>query len=392
MRRILLLIAVLAVLLTPSVAGAIPGIPIVICGVGDLKPCSPCDLFTTFKNIIDFVLLGITGPVAAFMIVWAGGTMLVSAGTPALYNQGKKLLQDTLIGVTIILSAWIVTNFLLKALVTGNQADNWYEFSCPAGLSDIVNIETAFPSGAPPAIPPARPAPPSDIHAEYPNAPTSLGATCLSQKYDLCNAIGPNGQAYACGSCPAYENWDDGSGNTSNLFAKFGNARLLESIMVAESSCRIKANSAAAAYGPMQMLVPTAAKHVQECQVYVYKTEGDPPQQVIATNPDGSQQYVNITAGWLMSEVNAEKIICLANAEINALKGACGSDPRNIAAGYNSGPGWCVTSRDCAGMNSCAGGQMKAWECPWDDRAHTVCNTGLNETKGYAPKVAKCAR
>ena len=148
MRRFLPhILIVAAIVFIPMTAHA----AIVSCGSTGQAPCSPCDLFATFHNLIDFVLRDVTGPLAAALIVVAGGMMLFAGAKPKLYSDGKELLKNTLIGVAIILLSWVFVNFLIKSLSTGNAGDAWYQFSCPAGLSDIVNIETTFPSVTPPA-------------------------------------------------------------------------------------------------------------------------------------------------------------------------------------------------------------------------------------------------
>jgi hypothetical protein len=150
MRRAFLFSIIIVGLLAPTIAGAASWIPIVPCGSAGQQPCSPCDLFKAFHNVIDLVLYGITGPVAAFMVVVAGGMMLLSRGNVNWYKNGLQILRNTMIGVSIILLSWVFTNFLIKSLGTGSATDAWYQFSCPAGLASIVNIETTFPSGTPP--------------------------------------------------------------------------------------------------------------------------------------------------------------------------------------------------------------------------------------------------
>lgn len=155
MRRFIFPIIIAAVIMVPTVAQAVSWIPVVPCGSTGQEACSPCHLWEAFHNVMDLVLYGMTGPIAAFLIVIAGGRMLLSAGNATQFKKGKEMLTNTLIGVTIILLSWVFVNFLIKSLATGSQGDSWYQFTCPAGLSDIVNIETEFPSVTPPPPPSA---------------------------------------------------------------------------------------------------------------------------------------------------------------------------------------------------------------------------------------------
>lgn len=135
---------------------AVTWLPIVPCGSTGQDVCTPCHLFQALHNAIDLVLYGITGPVAAFMIVLAGGMMLLSAGNARLYSQGKTILKNTLIGVAIILLSWVFVNFLIKSLEKGNTYDSWYEFTCPAFLQVQ---ESALPSPVAPQGNASSPAP-----------------------------------------------------------------------------------------------------------------------------------------------------------------------------------------------------------------------------------------
>ncbi len=359
MRKVLFGITILGLILVPAVASAVSWIPIVPCGGATQVPCTPCSIFEAFKHIIDLVLYGITGPIAAFMIVYAGGMMLLGGGKPALYSEGKKYLTNTLIGVAIILLSWVVTNFLIKSLITGGQGNSWYEFSCPVGLSAIKPIETTIP---PKSTPPPLPAP-TILLPKYGGVATIGGG----------EAMGPGGLLLSCTSTKNAECPKDGRcPQFRSYLSKYSeNAKLLEAIMFNESSCLIKPRpSGAGSFGLMQIQPATANANKTGCNV-----TGD------------------ITSSWLQSEQNVAEIICIANNYVNALKRSCGSDPLGIAAGYNGGQGACLTSRDCSGISSCVDGKtMRRWECPWDDAAHKIANTGYRETRRYAPKVAACAK
>lgn len=356
MRRTLLSLIIAVIVLAPATASAVDWFPIVPCGGSQQVACTPCDLFKTFKNVIDMVLIGITGPIAAFMIVWAGGMMLLGGAKPELFIQGKKILWNTLWGVSIILLAWLFTNTLIKSLATGSQFDAWYEFSCPEGLSRIPPIDTVLPTGGAPVALPAA----IEIAPIYGGAPT-LGSTTDSCGKDIrCAKPGPV-------KCPRLEQYT----------AKYANANLLQAIMLNESSCRINPPpSGAGAYGLMQIQPATAKKFVEACDLYTTGTDG-------VRTPDP------IDAGFLQSEINTAKIVCIASKLLDSLVRSCGTNPLHLAAGYN-GSRACEPSVSCAQTPSCSGGNMRRWECPWNNVAHTSVNTGYEETRKYAPKVAAC--
>lgn len=368
MRRYLLSIIVIGICFAPAIALAAPAVswfPIVPCGRSGQANCTPCDLFATFKHIIDLVLYGVTGPIAAFIIVWAGGLMLISGDNAGRFKQGQDLLRNTLYGCAIILAAWLVTNTLIKTLATGNAYDAWYEFSCPESLAVIKPIETVLPTGGP--------------VVEMPKSTVLTAALAgidvVDSRTDLCASD------IACpkpGVCSAFTKYTD----------KLSNGKLVQAIMLNESACRIHPPpSGAGAYGLMQLKPDTAARFRETCKVYTPDKSGNPPKDA-----SGKIQYDSIDAGWLQSDVNVEKIICIGSEYLKSLVGACGSDARGLAAGYNGGPGACEPSRDCAKMSSCSGGTMRRWECLWDNTSHTVANRGFLETRNYAPKVAACAQ
>lgn len=344
----------------PSVL-AVDWFPIVPCGSSGQAACTPCDLFKTFKNIIDLVLYGITGPIAAFMIVWAGGLMLLGGANPKLYSQGTTMLKNTLIGVSIILLSWLATSTLIKTLATGNAYDAWFEFSCPVGLSAIPPIETVLPTGGPKPV----------IPAATVLTPKFAGTATLADTVNLC---GGDIKCPKPGSCPAQ----------AKRTGKYPNAKLLQAIMLNESSCLVNPPpSGAGAYGIMQLKPETAARFRVQCKL-THKEK----------DKDGNDVDVpdEITPAWLTSEINLDKIVCVGSEFLKSLTGECGTDARNLAAGYNGGPGACKPSTDCAQVPSCSGGTMRRWECPWDNTAHTIANTGYIETRNYAPKVAVCAK
>lgn len=377
-RRLLIFLVIGAAFLIPVAAQAADWLPIVPCGSDSRNQpiCNPCHLFQTAKNITDLILYGITGPIAAFMIVFSGGQMLISAGNPAVYGAAQKRLTNVMYGVGIILLAWLATNFLIKTLGNGTVGDTWNEFTCPVGLASITNIQTEFPAGAPPQFQVPEVLPSEQLSA------LPFGAVCPDSNVKLYFAPG----TIDCGGCPKYQS------AIATYAGKFGvSASLLESIMYHESGCVLKSNGGAGAYGLMQVKPDTVKEFRDICDVYQKKEDGS-----YHYDADGNKEPIEITPGWLMSAQSAEASICLSAAYIkNRIMPSCGSDPRNIAAGYNAGEGYCRLSKDCQGLTSPAGGPLRAWECLWDNPEHTVCNAdraggSLEETRRYAPRVAAC--
>ena len=165
---------------------------------------------------------------------------------------------------------------------------------------------------------------------------------------------------------------------------------LIASIMFGESSCNVSAynkiqnpdGSYSESCGPMQMQIGTARDFQSQCGI-----------------------TTTITCDWLRNPANINQTVCLGAKYIESLaRGRCGSNVRHIAAGYNGGSGYCGVSRDCDGEKNCDGQPMKAWECPYDNETHTLCNTicvttacntdrdhpGFLETRKYAPAILAC--
>lgn len=155
------MISILILLLLPSFASAIavPGWPIVPCGlskdnpatpdINEGTPCTRCDLFQLLKNIVDFTIGGLMPPVAVLLFVWAGFLILMGGANPGLVSKGKEIFSNTFFGIVIMLAAWMITNTIIQSVGSKyNNAQNWFQFTC---------VETA------PVVPPVVGRPPSPV-------------------------------------------------------------------------------------------------------------------------------------------------------------------------------------------------------------------------------------
>jgi len=331
----LLFISVLTLLLLPSFAFAVdvPGLPLVPCGTSTTAPCTQCDLFQLLKNVIDFTVGGLMPPLAALLFIWGGLLLLVGGANPGWVAQGKTIFTNTFYGVMVMLAAWMITNTLIKSVgATYDTADTWWQFTCTTDVS-----------GAPP-----------DVSG---TPPVDGGACGQSWEQNLCEPRQMTCSASACSQYTSAINKYAGGAASANL---------LKAIMMKESTCDASAESQAGSYGLMQLQPLTANMYKQNCGV----TE-------------------DITGIWLKS--HPEESICIAAAYIRGLdQSACGGSVRTLAAGYNGGGGACDPSQVCVGETSCDGGSVQRWECLYDDKEPSVCNTGYAETRDYATKVLYC--
>ena len=117
---------------TPNLWGTPPGFwgPLVSCTGNYLSsnsdgttpnPCtSLCDLVGTFINIVYFGMsIGIF-IIAPIMIVTGGIMILMAGANPGMLETGKKALTATVVGLVIVLSAYLIVNTFVTVLnITG---------------------------------------------------------------------------------------------------------------------------------------------------------------------------------------------------------------------------------------------------------------------------------
>ena len=133
-KKIIVLVVLFFVFFPVFVQAAPDWWPIVPCGTSvNPAECTKCDLFRLFKNIIDFVLVGLMPPVAAILFVWAGFLVLMGGANPGNISQGRTIFWNAFMGVLIISSSWLITNTIIKSLAEEsitNPNVPWYQFEC----------------------------------------------------------------------------------------------------------------------------------------------------------------------------------------------------------------------------------------------------------------------
>lgn len=414
--------------------------PLVPCGRDGTDPCQTCDILKLAKNISDFILTYLVPGLATLFFLWAGFLILLGGGIPSQVQSGKNIFKTTVYGIAIMLLAWLIVNTVLRT-IAGDQniADQWWKLECrePGAVSSptfaaenpvtknliisgvlateitdttaVITWMTNQPAtsqvqfgtdGQKTVVDPqfvtAHRVTVSGLNAGVTYAVRAISldqsnfqavsipitfkagasdtsaVTCLFSGVNLCEE---GTRAGGCGPsvCSTYRSFINNQASKAGI-----SANLLKAFMAVESDCNIKA-ATGSSYGLMQLQPATATRFKSFCG---------------AANE-------NTTSDWLISPQNAEKSICIAAQFIKSIAaGTCGSQPRNIYAGYNGGEmgatSACAPSADCTGEKSCDGGTVRRWECLYDNPEHTVCNgdsdinLGYNQTKQGARYITYC--
>ena len=277
---VIILSLLLFVVLSNSVF-AVSWWPLVPCGTSaNPTECTRCDLFRLFKNIIDFVLIGLMPPVAAILFVWGGFLILMGGANPGNITQGRTIFWNTFMGVLILSSSWLITNTIMKSLATDDISATWYQLECRETVA-----------GPPVLVPPVVP-PPSDLCSQpaqlaasnnepYPrkNAP-ELSALILCIKgempgvnlgseftydnsYELCNYT--RGQRTCSSRCSHAVNschYGGGTGTEGALAVDFGNQAVGERIIAAALKCGAKSARCETASGRTVFCTTFNANHI----------------------------------------------------------------------------------------------------------------------------------
>lgn len=349
--RLPIFVLVILGIFLPAISPALALDPLVPCGRVGQSPCTTCDALALGKNVSDFILFYLVPTLSTLFFIWAGFKILLGGGIPAQVAAGYNIFWTTVYGLLIIFLAWLIVNTVLRTIADDqNIAQNWWKLECR---------ETT--SSAPPPIPSLAFSP---TRTATPTIDSSTLA-CQFSGVNLCQEKG-SCPANACSQYSVAIQKAAGATSASGL----NMAALIGAIMYNESSCNVSAKSTSdpPSCGLMQLQPATANRFKSQCGI-----------------------SANITCDWLRSSSNAEASICIAAKYLKSIAaGTCGSEVRNVAAGYNGGVGACSASRDCAAEKSCDGGAVRRWECLYDNKEQTVCNTGFNETRVYAPKVSAC--
>jgi hypothetical protein len=120
MRRFhVLAVAMTIAMLLPTIASAqnMPTQIVTCTGAGGAHPCTCKDLVTTAQNVL-YTGIYLAVFLSAVLFAWAGWKLLTgkTMGEHSAIDQGKKIIWNVMIGLVIILAAWLIVNTLFSAL------------------------------------------------------------------------------------------------------------------------------------------------------------------------------------------------------------------------------------------------------------------------------------
>jgi hypothetical protein len=116
-----LLVTGYALLITLPVYASWPATPL-------LPPCTSSgdcgfnDFILLGVNLTKMIL-GIVGSLALLFFIYGGIMFLIAGGSSEMIGKGKKIITNAVIGVALVLGAWIIVNFAIAAM-TGTPVSN----------------------------------------------------------------------------------------------------------------------------------------------------------------------------------------------------------------------------------------------------------------------------
>ncbi len=98
---------------------------------GDVNECGLTQMLEVVVNASSLIV-AMTGSVALLMFTVGGLMFIVSAGNQESIQKGKAILQAAVIGIILVLGAWMIINVIILALTKGDVGGNALIFGRPA--------------------------------------------------------------------------------------------------------------------------------------------------------------------------------------------------------------------------------------------------------------------
>lgn len=92
--------------------------------------CNLCDVINTISGAANYIL-AILAPLGGLALLIAGIMYMTSGGDQNQLGAAKKAITTSIIGIILILGAWLIVNTILNSLGASNKG-NWFQpqFDC----------------------------------------------------------------------------------------------------------------------------------------------------------------------------------------------------------------------------------------------------------------------
>lgn len=326
-----------------------------------------CEIVVLANNVLRFVI-GLISLFATIIFVYAGYLLVASRGDVSQMQRAKEMFTNVLIGLVIMLSAFLIVNTVMSILVGSDSSlVNWSTIECSYQNKTGVAVRELPSVGANQ----------NDISIIYTDAYTPV-------------VIGdmPSAGGGGVGSS------DGGSCRPEGLIV--GNS------CYAPNRCLVSVSSAVCnRLRPYESAIAAAASRygvpVSRIKgVIITESAGNPNARspvgaigLMQIMPDTGRAACGLSAGELSDP--AKNIDCGTRYYAQQLSSFGSHDL--AAAAYNAGPGRNGPSRDCPGL--------RVWQCPFNSGGccpagkvtakSCAINTGFQETRAYVDKVNSAA-
>lgn len=101
--------------------------------INEGRPCTACDLLVLLQNVLKFAFV-IAFLIVVGFIVYGGFRWIFSGGKEQNIKAGQQIITNAIIGIVIILTAWIIVNTIFWFIARAGGKDytgTWYKIECP---------------------------------------------------------------------------------------------------------------------------------------------------------------------------------------------------------------------------------------------------------------------
>ncbi|USN88533.1 MAG: TrbC/VirB2 family protein [Candidatus Nomurabacteria bacterium] len=115
--------------------------------------CGSCDVVAMANNIVKW-LIGVLFVIFAIMVAAGGFGLVTSGGNQAAKEAAKSRISNAIIGIVLVLAAWLLVDTLMRALLSGTEGkingNFWYTIECTqqTATEDVPSEEIKMPEDA----------------------------------------------------------------------------------------------------------------------------------------------------------------------------------------------------------------------------------------------------